>query len=189
MDRLIFLALALLISGCEPFSDNEDTGYSFHDDFYYESGVGGGKFKLVPCLNEYFVRFKTEHQTEVINELLNRGFQLTTTPIVANYSYADSFAVPEDVKNGSVVSVKGSGNIADIPHVIYSHHLYYNTYGVIWGGSNMLHVYYDLKNADAQVNLILQYARITRLETPFNLQTGLSRSEGFHRRYQIPAIP
>lgn len=166
MTRLLFfLTVFLALCGCrkadaqqhnqetDPFTD-----YVFHDDFFYEPYFEDGKFYLIPYLNESYIRFETNHQTEVLNELLKRGFQLITEPVCENYIYNDALNIPENVKYGSVVSVKGYGNISDIPHVIYSHHLYHTESGEIFGRSNMFWVYYDIDNADSQIKSIMQYA-------------------------------
>lgn len=157
---IFFLAAILFIGGCERQDSHLSSldEYIFHDEFYYEQYSDDGKYHLVPYLNEHYVRFETKYQDEVVSELLNRGFQLIEDPVVQNYIYNVSFDIPEELKYGSTVSVKGEGKIDDIPHVTYSHHLYYNTGGDIFGRSNCLIVFYDADNAEAQVKLILQYA-------------------------------
>lgn len=157
MPKFIFFIAAMLVFGSCERHDANDKGYVFHDDFYY-SYPEGGKIYLTPYLNEHYIRFDTRYQTEVLGELLDRGFQLIDDPVVQNYFYGDDFEVPEEIKYGSVVSVRGDGKIADIPHVIYSHHLY-QVNGDLFGRSNFLTVFYDIENAGTQVESLMQYAK------------------------------
>lgn len=150
----------MVSAGCKMIDNIESDGdkYIFHDDFYYESFPENTKHHLTPCLDEYFVRFSTEKQSEVMEELIKKGFQMTSEPVVANYSYGEDFEIPEYIKNGSVVSVKGNGDIGNTPGIIYSNHLYYDKSGELFGKSNLLFVYYDIQKADEHVRLIMQYA-------------------------------
>ena len=70
--------------------------------------------------------------------------------------------IPEGVRYGSKMSVKGEGKIDDIPHVIYSNHIYYSSeYNAVvanFGRSDLLWVYYDIENAESQVELLMRYA-------------------------------
>lgn len=159
MYRFVLCVIILTIAGCRQL--NVDGGmedsYMFHDDFYYNVYVDGGKSYLIPCLDQHYIRFKTKYQETVIEELLHRGFTLMSNPVVQNHIHADQFALPDEIKYGSVVLVKGNGRIDDIPNVIYSHHLY-REQGDIFGKSDLLYVYYDIKDSELQVEQILQYA-------------------------------
>lgn len=181
MKRFLFLILAVLLCGCEPYTENQPdvdkqqdienpllneldvklSNYQFHDDFYYEPYLDDGKYSLAPCLSEHFIRFTTEYQDEVIAELLDRGFQIAKGPVQVNYS-SEEFEIPEGVRYGSKMSVKGEGKIDDIPHVIYSNHIYYSSeYNAVvadFGRSDLLWVYYDIENAESQVELLMRYA-------------------------------
>lgn len=161
MTRFIALSILLAIAGCGPVNqdNNPEDEYVFHDDFYYNDYVDGGKSYLTPCLNQHYIRFRTEDQKKVIEELLQRGFMLISNPVAKNYSGADGFLIPDEIKYASVVLVEGMGKIDDIPNVIYSHHLY-SEHGDLFGKSDLLSVYYDVANSESQIEQILQYAEM-----------------------------
>ena len=161
MDRFIALLVLLTITGCGGINTDKvpEDEYIFHDDFYYNSYVDGGKSYLTPCVDQHYIRFRTKGQKEVIDELLMRGFTLLSDPAVQNYACTDGFALPDEIKYASVVLVEGVGRIDDIPDVIYSHHLYSEN-GSLFGKSNLLSVYYDVSDPESQVERILQYAKM-----------------------------
>ena len=145
--------------------------YIFHDDFYYyedyDTGNKQAKWYLESCLDEHYVRFKTEYQEEVIAELLKRGFQIVKGPHISNYDLIDNpnkyeedeyFEIPDEVKYGSVVHLKGKGEIADISNIVYSNHYYVGS-GISFGITNKLYVKYDINRADEQVELIRKFAK------------------------------
>lgn len=169
MQKLLLFILLLLAVGCE-HADQKDN-YIMHDDFYYDIYSNDGKQHLDPYTDEYYLRFETQHTTDVIKELTSRGFQISEDPAVATYSFGDEYNIPEKIKYGSTISVKGRGQIDDIPNVIYSHHLYLTESGEIFGRSNLITVYYDVKQADEQIKSILLHAEKLKIHPISNDRT------------------
>ena len=167
MNRFIFTALMLcLIAGCSKIDPNQQKDYGFNDDFYYNIFSSTtdyihfippyDKIYLTPCPDEYYIRFDTEHKEEVMKKLRKRGFQITRDPVDSRYGF-DDFEIPDYLEYCSTVSVKGSGKISDIPHVIYSNHLY-KLGEAMFGRSNRFHVFYEYEQADEQLKTIFKYA-------------------------------
>lgn len=169
MQKLLLFTLLFLAVGCEQ-ADQKDK-YIMHDDFYYDIYSYDGKQHLNPYTDEYYLRFETQHTTDVIKELTNRGFQMSEDPAVATYSFGDEYNIPEEIKYGSTISVKGKGKIEDIPNVIYSHHLYLTESGEIFGRSNLITVYYDVEQADEQIKSILRHAESLKIHPISNDST------------------
>lgn len=169
MKFLLFTLILLGTLGCEEAHQKDN--YIMHDDFYYDIYSYDGKQHLNPYTDEYYLRFETQHTTDVIKELTNRGFQMSEDPAVATYSFGDEYNIPEEIKYGSTISVKGKGKIEDIPNVIYSHHLYLTESGEIFGRSNLITVYYDVEQADEQIKSILRHAESLKIHPISNDST------------------
>ncbi len=169
MERLLLFTLIFCAVGCE--KTNQKDNYIMHDDFYYEIYSNDGKQHLSPYTDEYYLRFETQHTADVIKELTNRGFQISEDPAVATYVFGDEYNIPDEIKYGSTISVKGRGLIDDIPNVIYSHHLYITESGEIFGRSNFITVYYDVERTDKQIKSILRHAESLKIHPISNDST------------------
>jgi len=143
--------------------------YQFCDDYMYVRDVENEgqytKMNITPNATKHYVRFTTEHQEDVIEALLSRGFEVSK-PSPYNYDNYDHpemwpdfefFDLPDELKYVSTIVVKGEGNIDDIPNVIYSQPYYYGA-GEEFGLDGTITVKYDENDADSQIKLIREYA-------------------------------
>ena len=156
MDRLIFLALVMLMSSCEPFPDNRDDGYVFHDDFYYESLAKDKKCYLTKCQDEYFIIIRDSHQEHVLTELGKQGFQITSGPTEKVFSNNSGYGVPDFLTDCKVLTVKGGGDIAEVKNLIYSNFLYLDALQQTVGFSNIFGVRYE---NEQQHQILVEYAK------------------------------
>ena len=166
MKRLVFYIFLLLMTACEHTEVKAD--YVMHDYYYY---TNDSKYYLSPYLDEHFIRFETQHTTDVIKELTNQGLQISEDPTISTYNFGDEYIIPDEIKYGSTISVKGRGQIDDIPNVIYSHHLYITESGEIFGRSNFITVYYDVERTDEQIKSILRHAESLKIHPISNDST------------------
>ena len=172
MKRLILYISLLLFSGCEHTEFKTD--YVMHDDFFYYSlNNCVNKYYLTPCQDEYYLIVKTEHLEVALDELLNRGFQITNGPTSLIYHFSEEDISTDKLEDCSSLCIKGNDDITGIVNVIYVHHLYYDEHNSIIGRSNLFSVKFDSGNQESQVQLLLQYAKQHNI-IPINIYYDLS---------------
>ena len=174
MQKLLLFILLFLAAGCE-HADQKDK-YIMHDDFYYYFlGNEVNKYYLSPCLDEYYIILKTEYLESTLDELHNKGFQITKGPtsLIFDFNFPEDEMFINQLNGCSSLCIKGSGDIAGIAHIIYSHHLYYNEHDSIVGRSNLFSVKFDSSNQESQIQLLLQYAKQQNI-IPINIYYDLS---------------
>ena len=157
---LIFLVLIITAWSCDRVEDDRSwlDGYEFHDDFYYTGLSDIQKVFLEPIENEYLVIFEADFNEEVLMNLEDKGFMLTSYPTDVYYVFNDDFTIPDYMSNCMSVRIKGIGDIEDIPHVIYSDNLYFSHTGSLEGVSNKLCVFIDESKGNQHYVDVLKYA-------------------------------
>lgn len=171
---LLFTLLLFGALGCE--DAHQEDNYIMHDDFYYYSLSNEViKYYLSPCLDEYYLILQTEYLESTLDELRNRGFQITKGPtsLIYDFNVQENEILINQLNECSSLCIKGSGDITGIAHIIYSHHLYYDEYDRIVGRSNLFSVKFDLDNQESQIQLLLQYAKQQNI-IPINIYYDLS---------------
>lgn len=159
MKKLFLFTLLFLAVGCE--LDAPKDNYIMHDDFYYYfSGNEEIRYYLSPCLDEYYLILKTNNVESTLDELHNKGFQITEgpSPLTYDFDFTEDEMLIDQFNGCSSLCIRGNGDIAGISHIIYSHHLYQDENNSIVGRSNLFSVKFDSGNQEPQIQLLIQYA-------------------------------
>lgn len=165
MKKILYIAALFAAFACTPaeqgdrIPDNQVDGYVFHDDFYYTGSSDMPRVFLQPISDEHYVVFDSRYLEDVLASLNEMRFSMISGPQETYYnSVNEDFIVPDSMKKCMSVRIKGTGEIANIPHVVYSNHLYLNHIGSVEGDSNTLNVYLGEYNDDSHYSSVFKFA-------------------------------
>ena len=144
---------------CTPAEQGDQDYYVLHDDFYYTGSSDVPHVFLKPISDEHYVVFDSTYLEEVFDSLNKMGFSIISGPQETYYnSVNDDFFVPDYMKKCMSVHIKGTGEISNIPQVVYSNNLYLNHVGSVEGASNTLNVYLGEYNDDSRYSSVFKFA-------------------------------
>ena len=165
MNRLVFLFMLLsAVGSCDKIDNKKEpqSEYALHNDFYYSSS--GEKIPLELCDDEFYIVVKKSSFDDAMGYLASNDFTLTREvedwedwKVWGIDTEDPDYVISPSLADCVVTCIKGTGNVDDIPGLVYSSNKYL-TNGEVLGITNILHVKYDSEKNGTDIERLKEIA-------------------------------
>ena len=132
MNRLVFLFMLLsAIGSCDKIDNKKEPQreYVLHNDFYYSSS--GEKIPLELCDDEFYIVVKKSSFDDALDYLVSNDFTLTREvedwedwKVWGIDTEDPDYVISPSLADCVITCIKGTGNVDDIPGLVYSSNKY-----------------------------------------------------------------